>query len=281
MKLNLSTTDLNKMAHQIRLDVLESVYAAGSGHPGGSFSMAEIISVLYFNILNVDPLNPLMEERDRFVLSKGHAAPVYYAALARRGYFEISALKTLRQIDSFLQGHPDRKKVPGVDMSTGSLGQGISAAAGMALYAKMNNKGFRVYCALGDGEMQEGQVWEAIMSAAHFKMNNFTVLLDNNDVQLDGNVGDIMSIYPIKEKIEAFGWDVMEVNGHDVTALSEALEKCSQIEEKPQFIICKTIKGKGISFMENQAAWHGATINDEQYKIALSELRMTEFMEAQ
>lgn len=274
MRFKYSEEQLRAMAHNIRIDVIESLHRAGSGHPGGSLSIAEMMSVLYFWEMNLDPENPGWEERDRFVLSKGHAAPAYYAALAERGYFSKELLKSLRQIGSPLQGHPDRKKVAGVDMSTGSLGQGISAAAGMASFAKRRNQDFRVYCILGDGEMQEGEVWEALMSAAHYKLSNFTVLLDNNNLQIDGQVCDVMSVYPIREKVEAFGWQVLEVDGHDVKALCGALEQARENVKAPTFIICKTIKGKGVSFMENQAGWHGAAVTDENYETAMKELNV-------
>lgn len=273
MRMCLREEALREMARQIRIDVVDSLFHAGSGHPGGSLSAAEIMSVLYFYKMNVDPAKPGKEDRDRFVLSKGHAAPVYYAALAERGFFSREELKTLRKIDSRLQGHPDRTKTPGVDMSTGSLGQGISAAAGMALYAKKENKPFRVYCLIGDGEMQEGQVWEAMMAAAHYRLGNLTVLLDNNNLQIDGSVDKVMSIYPVKEKAQAFGWQVLEVDGHDVKALSAALDESCADADTPTFIICKTTKGKGVSFMENQAGWHGAAINEEQYRMAMRELK--------
>ena len=273
MRLNYTAAQLEAMAREIRVDIVESLHCAGSGHPGGSLSAAELLSVLYFHEMDVDPENPQWADRDRFVLSKGHAAPVYYAALAERGFFPKEQLWTLRQIDSPLQGHPDRKKVPGVDMSTGSLGQGISAAAGMACFAKKQGKDFRVYCVLGDGEMQEGEVWEALMAAAHYKLSNFTVLLDNNNLQIDGAVDRVMSIYPVREKVEAFGWQVIEVDGHDVRALCAALEQARQNTETPTFLICKTVKGRGVSFMENQAGWHGAAINDEQYTAAMGELK--------
>lgn len=273
MRLDYSIKELQKLANRIRKDVLDSLYHAESGHPGGCMSMAEIMSVLFFKYMDIDPENPGWSNRDRFVLSKGHAAPVYYATLAERGYFEKSHLNTLRKIDSFLQGHPDRLKVPGVDMSTGSLGQGISAAAGMALYGKLNNKRYHVYCVIGDGEMQEGQVWEAIMSAAHFKLCNLTVLLDNNNLQIDGCVSDIMSIYPVKQKLEAFGWHVIEADGHDVSALCTSLDKAKKSSGAPQFIICKTIKGKGICYMENEVGWHGAPINEHDYQKGCAELK--------
>ena len=273
MKLSYTAAQLEEMARAIRIDIVESLHCAGSGHPGGSLSAAEMLSVLYFREMDVDPENPQWPERDRFVLSKGHAAPVQYAALAERGFFPKEELLTLRKIDSHLQGHPDRNKVRGVDMSTGSLGQGISAAAGMACYAKKAGKDFRVYCVLGDGEMQEGEVWEALMAAAHFGLSNLTVLLDNNNLQIDGAVDKVMSIYPIREKVEAFGWQVLEADGHDVNALCAALDAARAETAKPSFILCRTVKGKGVSFMENQAGWHGAAINDEQYATAMAELR--------
>ena len=273
MKLNYTVEQLQKMAHTIRVDIVESLYAAGSGHPGGSLSAAEMLSVLFFHEMDVDPDNPKWEDRDRFVLSKGHAAPVYYAALAERGFFPKEWLTTLRKIDSPLQGHPDRKKVPGVDMSTGSLGQGISAAAGMACFAKKENKDFRVYCIIGDGEAQEGEVWEAMMSAAHYKLSNLTVFLDNNNLQIDGAVDQVMSIYPIKEKCEAFGWHVVEADGNDVEQLLAALDAARAETEKPTMILCKTVKGKGVSFMENQAGWHGAAISKDNYEVAIKDLK--------
>lgn len=273
MKLNYSVAQLQEMAHTIRVDIVESLYAAGSGHPGGSLSAAEMLSVLFFHEMDVDPQNPKWEGRDRFVLSKGHAAPVYYAALAERGFFPKEWLTTLRKIDSPLQGHPDRKKVPGVDMSTGSLGQGISAAAGMACFAKKENKDFRVYCIIGDGEAQEGEVWEAMMSAAHYKLSNLTVFLDNNNLQIDGAVDQVMSIYPFKEKCEAFGWHVVEADGNDVEQLLSALDAARAETEKPTMILCRTVKGKGVSFMENQAGWHGAAISKDNYEIAMKDLK--------
>ena len=273
MKLDYTPQQLAEMANTLRMDVVDSIHCARSGHPGGSLSAAEMLAVLYFREMDIDPEKPDWAGRDRFVLSKGHAAPVYYAALARRGYFPVEELKTLRKIGSPLQGHPDRKKVRGVDMSTGSLGQGISAAAGMACYAKKNGDNFRVYCVLGDGEMQEGEVWEALMSAAHYGLSNLTVLLDNNNLQIDGAVDKVMSIYPVKEKVEAFGWSVFTADGHDVADICRALDEARQDTQHPSFIICRTVKGKGVSFMENQAGWHGAAINDEQYETAMSELR--------
>ena len=267
-----SEEEIIRHAQQIRRNTIISLHSAGSGHPGGALSMVEIIAVLYFYEMNISPDKPEEMNRDRFVLSKGHAAPAYYAALAERGYFEKSALTTLRKMGSMLQGHPDMKKVPGVDMSTGSLGQGISAACGMAHYAKKTGKDYRVYCIIGDGEMQEGQVWEAFMSAGHFKLDNLVVFLDNNNLQIDGRVDEVMSIYPVKEKLQAFGWHVEETDGHNVKGLIETLDRVRQVRDQPAFIIGKTTKGKGVSFMENQAGWHGAAINDEQFEQAMKEL---------
>ncbi|MGI6057895.1 MAG: transketolase [Blautia sp.] len=267
-----SVEEIIRHAQQIRRNTIISLHSAGSGHPGGALSMVEIIAVLYFYEMNISPDKPEEMNRDRFVLSKGHAAPAYYAALAERGYFEKSALTTLRKMGSMLQGHPDMKKVPGVDMSTGSLGQGISAACGMAHYAKKTGKDYRVYCIIGDGEMQEGQVWEAFMSAGHFKLDNLVVFLDNNNLQIDGRVDEVMSIYPVKEKLQAFGWHVEEADGHNVKGLIETLDRVRQVRDQPAFIIGKTTKGKGVSFMENQAGWHGAAINDEQFEQAMKEL---------
>ena len=258
-----SVEEIIRHAQQIRRNTIISLHSAGSGHPGGALSMVEIIAVLYFYEMNISPDKPEEMNRDRFVLSKGHAAPAYYAALAERGYFEKSALTTLRKMGSMLQGHPDMKKVPGVDMSTGSLGQGISAACGMAHYAKKTGKDYRVYCIIGDGEMQEGQVWEAFMSAGHFKLDNLVVFLDNNNLQIDGRVDEVMSIYPVKEKLQAFGWHVEETDGHNVKGLIETLDRVRQVRDQPAFIIGKTTKGKGVSFMENQVGWHGTPLKDE------------------
>ena len=272
MRLNYNAAQLKRMALQLRLDIIESLYCAGSGHPGGSLSIADLLSVLYFNEMDVDPKNPGWDNRDRFVLSKGHAAPAYYAVLANRGYFNREVLKTLRKTDSILQGHPDRKKVPGVDMSTGSLGQGISAACGMAYYGKDRKKDYYVYCILGDGEIQEGEVWEAAMSAGHFKLSHLIAFLDNNNLQIDGNVDKVMSVYPIPEKFRAFNWNVLTIDGNCVEEILRAVEEAKKSTDQPTMIVCKTIKGKGVSFMENQAAWHGAPINSEQYETAVREL---------
>lgn len=267
-----SVRELEAIAKEIRKGIIEAIHFGGSGHPGGSLSIAEILTVLYFREMNIDPEKPNWEDRDRFVLSKGHAAPALYAALAQRGYFDKEVLKTLRHIDSLLQGHPDMKKTPGVDMSTGSLGQGISAACGIACYGKKTGKKYHVYAVLGDGEMQEGMVWEAVMSAGHFGLDNLTVYLDNNNLQIDGDVDKLMTIYPIKDKFEAFGWNVLESDGHNLEALISATQLAKQFKGKPTLILCKTVKGKNVQFMENQAGWHGASINDEQYRAAMAQL---------
>ena len=273
MRLQYSAAQLRLMAEKLRLDMVDSLHEAGSGHPGGSLSIAEIMSVLYFHEMNLDPSNPQWAERDRFVLSKGHAAPAYYAALAERGFFDVALLKTLRKIYSILQGHPDCKKVPGVDISTGSLGQGISVACGMACAAKKKGSPARVYCVLGDGEIQEGQVWEAAMSAGHYKLDNLVAFLDNNNLQIDGAVDHVMSVYPIKEKFESFGWRVIELDGNDVGQILAALELARTSKDRPTLLLGHTTKGKGVSFMENQAGWHGSAINDEQYAAAMKELK--------
>ena len=273
MRLQWDDAKLEVMAWKLRAGITESIHAAGSGHPGGSLSIAEILSVLYFHEMDLDPQKPDWEGRDRFVLSKGHAAPALYAALANRGYFPLSDLKQLRKIDCHLQGHPDRNKTPGVDMSTGSLGQGLSMACGMACYAKKEQKTFRVYAVLGDGEIQEGQVWEAAMAAAHLKLDNLTAYLDNNNLQIDGSVETVMSVYPIAEKFAAFGWHVLEADGHDVGTLLSATREAKGVKGKPCLILCKTVKGKGISFMENEVGWHGTALNDEQYRAAAEEIR--------
>ena len=267
-----SVEELSKIAARIRLDVIEEIYAAGSGHPGGSLSIAEILTVLYFQAMSIDPGQPDKADRDRLVLSKGHAAPALYAALAERGYFDRRELKTLRQLESRLQGHPDMKHIPGVDMSTGSLGQGLSAACGMALYAKVHQKDFRVFAIVGDGELQEGIVWEAAMSAGHRGLSALTVYLDQNGLQIDGAVSDVMSVEPVADKFTAFGWDVTSVDGHDSEALIRATQRAGTSKDRPSLIICKTVKGKGVSFMEGQAAWHGSPLNEEQYAQARAEL---------
>lgn len=264
---------LEIMACKIRMSTIEGIYHAQSGHPGGSLSIADILSVLYFKEMRIDENNPLWDDRDRFVLSKGHAAPAYYAALALRGFFDVELIKTLRKFDSPLQGHPDMTKVKGVDMSTGSLGQGLSVACGMALYAKKRNKGFRVYSIIGDGEVQEGQTWEAAMTAAHYKLDNLTVFLDNNNLQIDGQVDDVMSVYPLEEKYKAFGWDVIEIDGNDIKQIIEALNISKETKDKPTIIICKTVKGKGAPLMENKVEWHGAAPNQQQYEEIMAGLK--------
>ncbi len=265
--------ELQRKAIQIKLDILEEVFSASSGHPGGSMSIAEILSYLYFEEMRVDPKNPKWEDRDRFVLSKGHTAPGLYAALAERGFFPKEDLKTFRNINSYLQGHPDMKGVPGVDMSTGSLGLGISAACGMALSAKHYNKDYRVYTVLGDGELGEGQVWEAAMFAAHYKLDNLCAFIDFNGLQIDGKITDVMNSTPIDEKFRAFNWNVIVIDGHDFDQIEKAVNEAKATKGKPTMIVAKCIKGKGVSFMENQAGWHGKAPNAEQYEQAVAELK--------
>ncbi|MBR3593892.1 MAG: transketolase [Clostridia bacterium] len=262
---------LQKTATKVRMGVIEGVFNAKSGHPGGSLSSADILTYLYFKQMNIDPENPKAANRDRLVLSKGHAAPVLYSVLANRGYFDVEMLKTLRHVDSILQGHPDMKKIPGVDMSSGSLGQGISAAVGMALSAKHFGDDYKVYTILGDGEIEEGQVWEAAMFASHKKLNNLTVIVDNNNLQIDGSIDEVNSPYPIDEKFKAFGFEVAVINGNDLDEIDAAMQKVGTYE-KPYAIIANTVKGKGVSFMENQVGWHGSAPNEEQYKAAMAEL---------
>ena len=266
---------LKQTAAQIRLDILEEVHAASSGHPGGSLSIAEIITYLYFKEMNVDPANPKWENRDRFVLSKGHTAPALYAALAEKGFFSRDELKKLRQVDSFLQGHPDMKGTPGIDMSTGSLGLGFSTACGMALAAKIDGKDFRTYAIVGDGESEEGQIWEAAMFAAHYKLDNLCVVFDWNGLQIDGPVAEVMNPTPHDKKLEAFGFHVIAIDGHDFDAIEAAFNEAKTVKGKPTAIIAKTIKGKGVSFMENQVGWHGSAPNDEQYAQAVAEIKAT------
>ena len=264
--------DLMITACKIRMGVIEAVYSAKSGHPGGSLSSADILTYLYFKELNVDPKNPDMANRDRFVLSKGHIAPGYYSALANRGFFPIEDLKTLRKIGSYLQGHPDKKGTPGVDMSSGSLGQGISCATGMALSSKHFNDGYRVYTLLGDGECEEGQVWEAAMFAANKNLDNFVAIVDYNGLQIDGPITEVNSPLPLDKKFEAFNWNVIVIDGHNFDEIEDAFNKAKETKGKPTAIIAKTTKGKGVSFMENQVGWHGAAPNDEQYATAMAEL---------
>ena len=260
-------------ATKVRMGVIEGVYNAKAGHPGGSLSVADTLTYLYMNRMNVDPANPEMADRDRLVLSKGHTAPALYACLAHRGFFPVEELKTLRKIDSRLQGHPVRGNVPGVDMSTGSLGQGISAACGMALSGKISSDTYKVYTVLGDGEIQEGQVWEAAMFAAHYQLDNLVAVVDNNGLQIDGKIGDVMSPYPIDEKFAAFGWHVITINGHDFDEIEKAFNEAETVLNKPTVIIQRSTKGKGVSFMENQCGWHGKAPNDEEYAKAMDELK--------
>ena len=265
--------ELEKMAVEVRKGVVTGVHAAKAGHPGGSLSAADIFTYLYFAEMNVDPKNPKDPNRDRFVLSKGHTAPGLYATLANRGYFPVEDLLTLRHIGSHLQGHPCIAHTPGIDMSSGSLGQGISAAVGMALAGKMQNKDYRVYTLLGDGEIQEGQVWEASMFAGHRKLDNLVVIVDNNNLQIDGAISDVCSPYPIDEKFKAFNFHVINIDGNDMDQIAAAMKEAKETKEMPTAIIAKTTKGKGVSFMENQAGWHGKAPNDEEYAIAMEELK--------
>ncbi len=259
-------------ACKVRMGVIASTHGAKAGHPGGSLSAAEVFTYLYFKEMNIDPADPKKENRDRFVLSKGHTAPGLYATLANRGFFPVEDLPTLRHIDSYLQGHPNMVTVPGVDMSTGSLGQGISCACGMALGAKHTGNPCRVYTLLGDGEIQEGQVWEAAMFAHHYKLDNLVVIVDNNGLQIDGRVADVMSPYPIGEKFAAFGFHVIEINGNDFDELERAFAEARETKGVPTAIVMKTLKGKGVSYMEDQAAWHGKAPNDAEYAVAMTEL---------
>ena len=264
--------ELMKIANEVRKGAVTAVYNAKSGHPGGSLSAADIYAYLFFEEMNIDPKEPKKADRDRFVLSKGHTAPGYYAALANRGFFPVEDLTTLRKVGSYLQGHPDMKHIPGVDMSSGSLGQGISAAVGMALSAKLSNEDYRVYTLLGDGEIQEGQVWEAAMLASHRKLDNLVVIVDNNGLQIDGAIDEVCSPYPIDKKFEAFNFHVINVDGHDFDALDAAFKEARETKGQPTAIIAKTIKGKNVSFMENQASWHGSAPNAEQYAVAMADL---------
>lgn len=270
----MDTLYLKKMAVEVRKGIVNGVYSAKAGHPGGSLSAADLFTYFYFEEMNIDPKAPKAPDRDRFVLSKGHTAPGYYSALANRGYFPVEDLKTLRHAGSYLQGHPDMKHIPGVDMSSGSLGQGISAAVGMALAGRLNQKDYRVYTLLGDGEIEEGQVWEAAMFAGHRKLDNLTVIVDNNGLQIDGRIEDVCSPYPIDEKFRAFNFHVVNVaDGNDFEQLKAAFDEAREAKGKPTAIIMKTIKGKGVSYMENQAGWHGKAPNAEQYEIAMEELK--------
>ena len=268
-----SKKELAKIACNVRMGIIEGTFNAKSGHPGGSLSITEILTYLYFKEMNIDAAEPMKVDRDRFVLSKGHAAPALYAVMAQKGYFPVEELKTLRKVDSRLQGHPSMNYLPGIDISSGSLGQGISAACGMALGAKLKGDAFRVYTILGDGEIEEGQVWEAAMYAAAKKLDNLVAFVDNNNLQIDGSVEEVNSPYPIPEKFAAFGWNVIEIDAHNFDEIESALENAKATKGKPTAIIAKSVKGKGVSFMENQVNWHGAAPNAEQYEIAMAELK--------
>ena len=264
--------ELKSISKEIRKDIVRMLTESASGHPGGSLSAADIVTVLFFNEMNIDPKNPKDPNRDRFVLSKGHAAPVLYSALARKGYFPVEELLTLRKFKSRLQGHPSIQYLPGIDMSTGSLGQGISTAVGMALAGKIDKKDYRVYTILGDGELEEGQVWEAAMCASHYKLNNLTAFVDFNGLQIDGDVTAVMNPCPIDKKFEAFGWNVLVIDGHNYEDILDSIEKAKKCTDKPTVVVCKTVKGKGVSFMENQAGWHGVAPSKEQCEAALKEI---------
>ena len=266
--------ELKQKALEIRKGIIKAVYSGKSGHPGGSLSIADILAVLYFNELNINPQNPHWEERDRLVLSKGHCSPALYSALALRGYFNLEDLNTFRNSKSNLQGHPDMNKVPGVDMTTGSLGQGLSCANGMAIMGKLNKKSYRVYAILGDGEIEEGQIWEACMTANKYKLDNLCVIVDNNNLQIDGEIDKVMSPYPIDKKFESFGFEVMTINGNNIEEIIKVFAKAKLVKDKPTCIIAKTIKGKGVSFMENKAEWHGKAPNEEQFNLAMKELEL-------
>ena len=265
--------DLQIAACKIRMGAIEGVYHAKSGHPGGSLSAADVLTYLYFKEMRVDPTRPADEDRDRFVLSKGHCCPALYATLALKGYFPMEELQKLRHIGAMLQGHPNMLDTPGIDMSTGSLGQGVSTACGMALAAKIMGKDYRVYSMLGDGEIEEGQVWEAAMFASHKKLDNLCLIVDNNDLQIDGTLDEVCSPYPIDEKFRAFGFDAVIIDGHDFDAIEEAFAHACEVKGKPCVIIAKTVKGKGVSFMENQVGWHGTAPNQEQYEVAMQDLK--------
>lgn len=269
----MTTLELQKIAVEVRKGVIVGTHSAKSGHPGGSLSAADIFTYLYFEEMNVDPANPKAENRDRFVLSKGHVAPGLYATLAQRGFFPVEDLETLRHVGSYLQGHPDMKHIPGVDMSSGSLGQGLSAAVGMALAGKMDDKDYRVYALCGDGEIQEGQIWEAAMFAGHRKLDNLVVIVDNNGLQIDGDIADVCSPYPIDKKFEAFNFHTINIDGHDFEQIAAALKEAKETKGQPTAIIATTVKGKGVSFMEGKASWHGTAPNDEQFAIAMEELQ--------
>lgn len=264
--------ELKKIATDIRIGAIEAVHSAKSGHPGGALSCADILACLYFSELKIDPENPENPERDRFVLSKGHSCPALYSAMALRGYFDLEELKKFRHLGSVVQGHPDMKAIRGIDMSAGSLGQGFSCACGMALAGKIDKKDYRVYSIIGDGESQEGQIWEAIMFAAHYKLDNLCLIIDNNGLQIDGKVKDVMNTMPYASKLKAFGWNVISIDGHSIEQILDALSTAKTVKGKPTVIVAKTIKGKGVSFMEDQAGWHGKAPNDDEYAQAINEL---------
>lgn len=268
----MNNLELSKKANEVRKSIVTAVHSAKAGHPGGSLSAADLFTYLYFEEMNIDPQDPKKEDRDRFVLSKGHVAPGLYSVLAHRGFFPVEDLKTLRHLGSYLQGHPDMKHIPGVDMSSGSLGQGLSAAVGMALSAKMDGKGYRTYALCGDGEIQEGQIWEAAMFAGHRKLDNLVVIVDNNGLQIDGKIDDVCSPYPIDKKFEAFNFHVININAHDFDEMRAAFKEAKETKGMPTAIVMHSVKGKGVSFMENQAAWHGTAPNDDQYAVAMEDL---------
>ena len=268
----MNNLELSKKANEVRKSIVTAVHSAKAGHPGGSLSAADLFTYLYFEEMNIDPQDPKKEDRDRFVLSKGHVAPGLYSVLAHRGYFPVEDLKTLRHLGSYLQGHPDMKHIPGVDMSSGSLGQGLSAAVGMALSAKMDGKDYRTYALCGDGEIQEGQIWEAAMFAGHRKLDNLVVIVDNNGLQIDGKIDDVCSPYPIDKKFEAFNFHVINISAHDFDEMRAAFKEAKETKGMPTAIVMHSVKGKGVSFMENQAAWHGTAPNDEQYAVAMEDL---------
>ena len=268
----MNVEELKQKAREIRKDIIDEVYFAQSGHPGGSLSIADIMTVLYFNELRIDVKNPRWEDRDRLILSKGHCSPALYASLAEKGFFEKEELKKFRKLESNLQGHPDLNKVPGVDMTSGSLGQGLSIANGIAITGKMDKKDYRVYCILGDGEIEEGQIWEAAMTSNKYKLDNLCVIVDNNNLQIDGTIEEVMSSYPIDKKFESFGFNVLNIDGNNIEEILKALEIAKNTKNKPTCIVAKTVKGKGVSFMENRAEWHGKAPNEEQYNQAIKEL---------
>lgn len=272
-KLSRDIESLKKVAANVRQDIIEMITESASGHPGGSLSAVEILTALYFGEMRVNPANPKWEDRDRFVLSKGHGAPALYSVLAEKGFFDKKELMTLRKIGSMLQGHPNMNDTPGIDMSTGSLGQGISAANGMAIAGKIDNKDYRVYALLGDGELEEGEVWEAAMTAAHYKLDNLTAFIDHNGLQIDGPITSVMSPEPVSDKFRAFGWNVIDIDGHNFDEIFKAIDMAKSVKGKPTMIVAKTVKGKGVSFMENNASWHGTAPNKEQCEKALSEIR--------